>query len=322
MRIQPNRRCRVPLIACLFLLWVILTPILLVREKALFSSEGLRATVSDDYNSILRSESDKGDFRQTDKVDSREYRRDLIIVASVIDREGKPVRDDHLYAYVRGQGASHHCKDDGGRYNQLVPINGVPMGQFLSVVAGSSAIWPAYSRVEVEGIVPNLPVAYLIDGGFGHNSPVEAAVIWGATHIIVIDAGARENQSEGKLIHNGFQAFSFLFGEAQRIDTLARGNRRVYEIQPACHDCEGDSGYAERQNKWIAKLLHKKRVAELHNEWIAELRDKWIPSPERIDLFDFQRDAIHNTFERGKDHVSGPSAYRFQRLLGEPIFLD
>jgi predicted acylesterase/phospholipase RssA len=108
----------------------------------------------------------------------------------------------------------------------------------LDVVIGSSSIFPLYParlleqvNIGTAGLTPNMNI---IDGGFVHNSPIEAAVLWGATHIIVIEATPDEEPSKEKnLLSNLIAAFNYLYIQSQTIDARSRGEVEIFTLRPA-----------------------------------------------------------------------------------------
>ncbi|HYG09458.1 MAG TPA: patatin-like phospholipase family protein, partial [Pyrinomonadaceae bacterium] len=108
----------------------------------------------------------------------------------------------------------------------------------LDVVIGSSSIFPLYparplKRVDIGtgGLTPDMNI---IDGGFVHNSPIEAAYLWEATHIIVVEATPDEEPSKEKhLLSNLLAAFNYLYTQSQTIDARSRGKVEIFTLRPA-----------------------------------------------------------------------------------------
>src|SRR5207244_4677092 len=67
----------------------------------------------------------------------------------------------------------------------------------------------------------------LVDGGFAHNSPVEAAVRWGATHIVLIEADPQERGGRRNFLQNAAGAFNHLYQQAQLVDARSREKDQV-----------------------------------------------------------------------------------------------
>ena len=77
------------------------------------------------------------------------------------------------------------------------------------------------------------PNVAIIDGGFVHNSPIEAAVKLEATHIIMIEASPEYSQSkEVNLLSNSVTAFNHLFTQAQLLDARSRRQAEIFTLRP------------------------------------------------------------------------------------------
>ncbi|HEX8149388.1 MAG TPA: patatin-like phospholipase family protein [Pyrinomonadaceae bacterium] len=198
------------------------------------------------------------------EVDPPLLRRDLVITTSRLpqtDEGASGVRTlpDDLYFYFR------YNKDE--RLKPPLDRRFVPFKwnreKLLEVVIGSSTIYPIFPSRTLENVrlgneeVPqHEPVEKMkvIDGGFIHNIPIEAAGLWKASHIILIDASPPPGQSEPlDFFDNVVTAFGYLFDQAQRTDMLARGGAETFELRPTsgCDKenfrptCTGDAGVPE-----------------------------------------------------------------------------
>jgi predicted acylesterase/phospholipase RssA len=162
-------------------------------------------------------------------------------------------------------------------------------------VIGSGTIYPLFPYRELEGIkVENereVEKIKIIDGGFIHNSPVEAAVRWGATHIILIEASpASRPYDPASFLDNAFVAFKYIMAQTQRTDLLHRGSVEIFELRPTS---ECDKRYL--------------------------LRDcKEDPAPN-MDTFDFSPGILAEAFKQGKDDA-GSQDPLFKRVPGPPLF--
>src|SRR5437016_1783767 len=65
----------------------------------------------------------------------------------------------------------------------------------MDVVMGSGSIFPVFPPRQMHDFPTAGESIWLVDGGFAHNSPVEAAVLWGATLIVVIEASPKVRTS-------------------------------------------------------------------------------------------------------------------------------
>jgi predicted acylesterase/phospholipase RssA/ABC-type phosphate/phosphonate transport system substrate-binding protein len=167
--------------------------------------------------------------------------------------------------------------------------------RLLDVVIGSGTIYPLFPYRELSNI--NLggnkrtPLIKVIDGGFIHNSPIEAATTWGATHIISIEASPLRKPFEPRnTFENSLVAFSYIMAQTQRADTSVRGHVEIFELRPR-------SG-CEKKNR---------EVGCNHD-----------PEPD-MDTFDFDPDLLDKAFKAGEGDVSSDLPL-FKRLPGPPLF--
>jgi hypothetical protein len=80
----------------------------------------------------------------------------------------------------------------------------------------------------------------IIDGGFVHNSPIEAAVKLDATHIIVIEASPESHpEAQVNLLNNSVTALNHLFTQAQLLDARSRRQAEIYTLQPSSPAADG-----------------------------------------------------------------------------------
>src|SRR5262249_17728574 len=103
----------------------------------------------------------------------------------------------------------------------------------LDCVIASGTIFPFFPPHPVTGLGSPNDNLTLVDGGFAHNTPVEAAAKWGATHIIVIEASPELLYAEhGSFGQNLLAAYYHLFAQAQLIDTRSRQEVEIYTMRP------------------------------------------------------------------------------------------
>ena len=172
--------------------------------------------------------------------------RDLIITGSRLSVDGVRASEsteaealpDDLYFYYdhKVEGATTECDR---KRDPEVPVDTrfVPFGtSLLDVVIGSSSIYPLFpSRTLLNLQLPGNGGAKveIIDGGFAHNSPIEAAVLWGATHIILIEASPEVSPTHQNFVDNVVAAFNHLYIQAQLADAHSRGKVEIYSLRPA-----------------------------------------------------------------------------------------
>ncbi|HEV7673739.1 MAG TPA: patatin-like phospholipase family protein [Candidatus Angelobacter sp.] len=164
-------------------------------------------------------------------------RRDLLITASRLHEHhsGVEALPDDLYFYFKR--SSHKVPLDA----RFVSFAKNPH-LLLDAVIGSSTIYPVFPPRKLRqvclqkdagsGFKPENEVD-IIDGGFIHNSPIEAAVSWGATHIVLIEASPDDSPQPAE--HFGqhvAKAFDYLFSQAQRTDVSSKGSVELFELRP------------------------------------------------------------------------------------------
>ncbi len=126
----------------------------------------------------------------------------------------------------------------------------------------------------------------LVDGGFAHNSPIEAAVLWGATHVVLIEASPKQETARGHFAQNIGAAFSHLHQQAQLLDARSRGQVTVFTLAPEPpHICVLD----------FSDNLIADSIARGYRAARSELQ---------------------------VDGVSVPGSPRFRKELGEPVFTN
>jgi predicted acylesterase/phospholipase RssA len=102
----------------------------------------------------------------------------------------------------------------------------------LDVVMGSGSIFPVFPPRQIADIPRPGEQIELVDGGFAHNSPVEAAVLWGATHIVLIEATPRTRSGRGNFLRNATSSFRHLHQQAQLLDARSRGKVVLFSLSP------------------------------------------------------------------------------------------
>jgi predicted acylesterase/phospholipase RssA len=235
--------------------WVILIiGISLFYEVTLSQSRGVETTLAQRLPQVLNHHPDIKDqielpanqkeplqYISTKIVEQRLLKRDLIITGSrlsaddsqlntIAAAEGLP---DDLYFYY------DHRMDQAATANVELPVDPrfVPVGSsLLDVVVGSSSIYPFFPAKHLGELqLPGKGATNvdIIDGGFAHNSPIEAAILWGATHIILIEASPEVSPARQNLFDNAIAAFNHLYLQAQLVDAHSRGKVEIYSLRPA-----------------------------------------------------------------------------------------
>lgn len=286
----------------------------LFRESTLSRSDIVESTLADKVTGLvnpaaaaqLAEKLEGADDKQKQQILSElskneiapKLKRDLIVTGSLLRDEQQGERGDSqlppdLYFYHDQQ------KCDGSKGDARIAAECDPnppadaLGRFrpfgrdgqpnhlLDVVIGSSSIYPVFPSRTLGG------VGDIVDGGFAHNSPVEAAWMWKATHIVLIEASPapgegeseREPNGESHLWQNAMSAFNHLYFQAQLSDLRAHGKVEMFVLRP-----EGGT-----------------------------------PDDPGMCTFDFNRKAIDRAIDRGRLDAGGVRP-RFARVRGEPVF--
>jgi hypothetical protein len=164
-------------------------------------------------------------------IERRILSRDLVITGSCLEQSTPGLPPD-LYFFAAG-GGSPIAPPFGARG---VPLSEHP-GLTLDVVLGSGSIFPVFPPRRLDDFPKYGEFVELVDGGFAHNSPLEAAVLWGATHIVLIEASPHERAGRENFLQNSAASLDHLYEQAQLLDTRARGKVAVFTIAPEPRTC-------------------------------------------------------------------------------------
>jgi len=228
-------------------------------------------------------------IEQSDKVDQKQA--DLV----------NSLHDD-LYFYFRAN-TNEELKPPLDR--RFIPLKR-NTDKLLDVVIGSSTIYPIFPSRALTGVqlgneekeMEIIDRMSIVDGGYIHNIPIEAAVKWKATHIILIEASPVPIQSTPKdFWDNSMMAFGYLFNQAQLTDKLVRGATETFELRP--------TSFCEKQDT-LPSCVGPSNT----------------PDPN-MDTFDFSLPLVRNAFLRGSEDVAGNGTSPkplFQRVPGPPMF--
>lgn len=214
---------------------------MLIYEKTFSTSDGIRASLADGYSTMLEAHArhhdldlrldrkspidqrlqEMGQWIATNKVLSR----DLVLTTTAIDRSRAEIPSE-LYFYL--QANSESPKPEFG--NRGIDMAKSPQ-QFMNIVLGSSAIYPVFPGQEVRGMPNEGDALELVDGGFAHNAPVEAAVLWGASHVLLVDVSPLKNRDGVNLADSVIRGFGHLLRQSQLSDQRSRSEVVVVNLQ-------------------------------------------------------------------------------------------
>lgn len=216
---------------------------ILTYEETLSGGEGMQDALADKFPPLIDQHlalsklpplelDDAADAGQRLESVSRQVlerhllRRDLVITGSCLTQTSQELPPD-LYFYAPANPAAE-LPPYGGRGVSLLERPHI----LLDVVMGSGSIFPVFPPRRIENIPRTGEQIELIDGGFAHNSPVEAAVLWGATHIVLIEATPRKRSERGNFLRNATSSFRHLHQQAQLLDARSRGKVIVFSLAP------------------------------------------------------------------------------------------
>jgi predicted acylesterase/phospholipase RssA/ABC-type phosphate/phosphonate transport system substrate-binding protein len=235
-------------------------------------------------------------------IDRRLLRRDLVITGSRLT----PIDDDEselpndLYFYIQADADA-----DGLTKSEEPPFG--PRGislvarpeLALDVVLGSGSIFPVFPARPLADFPKEGMTTELIDGGFAHNSPLEAAVLWGATHILLIEATPDERVERHNFLTNAVASFEHLYEQSQLLDARSRGRVAVFSLSPQPpHLC------------------------------VLDFADNLIEDSIERGYHDVAGKSFRRTMDDASDAVIEPlfrrslGEPRFRKELGEPVFVD
>lgn len=270
----------------------------LVLVETLFEGAGMKRTFARHYSELTREagagpdtspgEDDEQRLRALSRTIVRRIgaadnplKRDLVITGSCLPPRPGGL-DSDLYFYLPA-GRGRPAPSFGSRGVALAEHPDILMG----VVMGSGTIYPGFPSSTIQDFPRGGESVDLIDGGFAHNSPVEAAVQWGATHILLIEASPKSEKEQDKeheagavpaarhsLLHNAGDTFNHLYDQAQLLDARSREKVAIFTLRP---------------KKW------------------------------HLTVIDFSRGLMSDAIAAGKADAAGAN---FQRQHGEPRFLE
>ncbi|HEX7333683.1 MAG TPA: patatin-like phospholipase family protein [Pyrinomonadaceae bacterium] len=247
-----SQNLRVPAIVVVVLLFFLLPIATLVStftyQDTLFISSGIEQKMAVEMPKLLHCDASSGSSSQRLANISRQIirdgliKRDLVITGSVLSsgsgaKKSEAEHETDLYfLYKAGEsGLPDGLRKDNRFVSLKDPAN---ESILLDVVVGSGSIFPAFEAKTLSSVKRMLDKQALtdvsiIDGGFVHNSPIEAAIKLEATHIIMIEASPEYAQSsEVSLLSNSVVAFNHLFTQAQLLDARSRREAEIFTLRP------------------------------------------------------------------------------------------
>ena len=158
--------------------------------------------------------------------DKKLLTRDLVITASPLPEPQKELPAEFYFFASPGGESPPRFGNRGISLEKHPEI-------LFDAMLGSAAIYPLFPPRRVEGVPEPGDSVDLVDGSFAHRSPLEAAVQWDATHVLVVEASTQEQPERGKFLHNLGAAMTFLYDQAQLTDIRAEGETVLYTLYPS-----------------------------------------------------------------------------------------
>ena len=214
----------------------------LAFQTTLSSGEGIEASLSEHFPALINADlrrrgtsplelDSEMDDAQTLRTISREVmqrnllQRDLVITGNAIESSVSGLPSD-LYFYA---GADSQTQAAFGP--RAVALEEHP-NLLLDVVLGSGSIFPVFPARRLNDFPESGEYVELIDGGFAHNTPIEAAVLWGATHVLLIEATPQHRRPRRNFAENAAAAFMHLHKQTQLVDVRSKRQVVVFTLAP------------------------------------------------------------------------------------------
>jgi predicted acylesterase/phospholipase RssA/ABC-type phosphate/phosphonate transport system substrate-binding protein len=152
--------------------------------------------------------------------------RDLVLTGSVLGDRGIDLPSDLYFWASAGRTTARPAF--GARGVALANRPEI----LLDALMGSGAIYPVFPARVLHDFPRTGQATEIVDGSFAHRSPVEAAVLWGATHIILIQADPDERVPRGSFGANVSAALTLLYDQAQLTDARTKDQAMLFTLAP------------------------------------------------------------------------------------------
>lgn len=224
------------LIAGVTLLPLLQTWTICFGEEVVSENKGLEAILTRSFGRLINQECSRRQLPPVPATSMKDLSRgvferklllrDLVLTASPLtDPNLKLPGEFYFYASPKG----HSAPRFGPR--------GVALAErpdlLFDALLGSAAIYPLFPSRHIDDLPAKGESVELVDGSFAHRSPLEAAVAWGATHVLLIEASTQEVAPRGKLLDNFGAALSYLYDEAQLVDVRLKGQTVLFTLYPS-----------------------------------------------------------------------------------------
>ncbi len=152
--------------------------------------------------------------------------RDLVLTGSVLgERELELPSDLYFWASAGRTTEPPHFSARGVALARRPEL-------LLDALMASGAIYPVFPARVLRDFPRAGRNTEMVDGSFAHRSPVEAAVLWGATHIILIQTDPDERVPRGSFGANIAAALTHLYDQAQLTDVRTKEQAMLFIVAP------------------------------------------------------------------------------------------
>ena len=189
--------------------------------------KGFSGLVGDVSDTTLTAGNSAMKLEQLSKklIDQGLVQRDLVLTATAISKNRNSLPSDLYFYFAADQ--DHEQPRFG---NRGIDMQRHPE-QLLKIVLGSSSIYPVFPAHELIDVPNPGDRIELVDGGFAHNAPLEAAVLWGATHVVLIDAAPVQLRDGTNLADGMLRGFGHLFQQSQLSDKRSKDAVMVFTLE-------------------------------------------------------------------------------------------
>ncbi len=239
----PKRLTKTVLVAGLLGLPLLQVVTILAFEETLSGGQGMERTLTEKYPQLVDRYlaqvhqpplTTPGQAETAARIESASRQiiergllvRDLVLTGSCLRQTSQELPPD-LYFYAPAD-PSQKVSVYGERGIALVDQPRI----LFDVILGSGSIFPVFPARRIEGIPRAGEHIELVDGGYAHNSPIEAAVMWGATHIVLIDVMSYTRSEGGSFLRNLVSSAQHLHRQAQLLDVRSRGKIDIFTLAP------------------------------------------------------------------------------------------
>ena len=235
--VQEMRRLRTGLLLTVGILGLPLLQIgvMFLGHTTLSSGDGMTQEIYKGFSGLVGDVSDNPDtvgnsgmkLEQLSKnlLDQELMQRDLVLTATAISKNRNSLPSDLYFFFAAGQNHKPPRYGDRGIDMQRHPE------QLLKIVLGSSSIYPVFPAQELIDVPNQGDRIELVDGGFAHNAPLEAAVLWGATHVVLIDAAPAQLRDGTNLADSMLRGFGHLVQQSQLSDKRSKDAVMVFTLE-------------------------------------------------------------------------------------------